>query len=282
VKTARAIIGFCIWVLLSSLFLSCNHPKDTVIAGVYDHKLYLSELQEVIPAGLNPADSVAFAQHYISQWIENHLLLHEAEKELSLHEKNFDKELQQYRNLLLINAYCEKIGQDSTLTQSSKEELASFLKSYGSGMEQREIVRLNYVKLPLSATKLAATLSTILFDNSRRNTEKKRIEQLCGDSIEYFIDDLTWLYLDEVQNELNIDELNNASPTSPYKQIETADGKWRYIVVLLDYRTRTDNLDENQRKAASEMLQQQKKSELIRERIHSLYEEADKQKKIAR
>jgi hypothetical protein len=268
--------------LLCSLFFGCNHPKDTVIAGVYDHKLYLSVLQEAIPAGLNAADSAVFTQHYITQWIEDQLLLHEAEKELSLQEKNFDKALQQYRNSLLINAYCKKIGQDTTQSQISKAELVAFMKSYSSGMEQREIVRLNYVKLPLSATKLATTLRAILFNNSRRDMEKKRIEQLCSDSIEYFIDDLTWLYLDEVQNELNIDELNNTSPASPYKQIETTDDKWRYLVVLLDYRTHTDNLNDNQTKIAAEMLQQQKKSELIRKKINSLYEEANRQKKIAR
>jgi hypothetical protein len=281
VKT-RSIIDFCIWLLLCSLFFGCNRPEDPVVAGVFDHKLYLSELQKVMPSGLNIVDSTDFAQHYITQWIEDQLLLHEAEKELSLQEKNFDKALQQYRNRLLINAYCEKIGQDTTQTPITKAELSAFMKSYSSGMEQREIVRLNYVKLPLSATKLATTLRAILFDNNRRNTEKGHIEQLCSDSIEYFIDDLTWLYLDEVQNELDIDELNNASPVSPYKQIETTSSKWRYIVVLLDYRTHTDNLNDNQTNAATEMLQQQKKSELIRKKINSLYEEANKQKKIAR
>ena len=276
------IANFCGLLLLCSLFFGCNRSKDTVVAGVYDRKLYLSELQEAMPAGLNSADSADFVQHYITQWIEDQLLLHEAKKELSLHEKNFDKALQQYQNRLLINAYCEKIGQDTMQMQINKAELEAFMKSYKSGMEQREIVRLNYVKLPLSATNLATTLRAILFDNNRRNTEKNRIEQLCGDSIEYFIDDLTWLYLDEVQNELNIDELHNANSNSPYKQIETRDKKWHYLVVLLDYRTHTNNLDDNQRKVAIKMLQQQKKSELIREKINSLYEEANKQKKIAR
>jgi hypothetical protein len=282
VKKRLSIIGFYGCLLLCSLFWGCNHPKDAVVAGVYDRKLYLSELQKVLPAGLTAADSTTFVQHYITHWIEDQLLLHEADKKLSMHEKNFDKELQKYHNQLLINAYCEKLSQDTAQMQIGKAELAAFMKNYNSGMEQREIVRLNYVKLPFSATKLATALRAILFDNSRRNMEKQRIEQLCGDSIEYFIDDLTWLYLDEVQNQLNIDELSNASPSSPYKQIETADGKWRYIVVLLDYRTHTGNLDETQTRAATEMLRQWKKSELIRSKINSLYEQASKQKKIAR
>ncbi|MDR1112609.1 MAG: hypothetical protein LBL18_02460 [Bacteroidales bacterium] len=281
-KKRLSIIGFYGCLLLCSLFWGCNHPKDAVVAGVYDRKLYLSELQKVLPAGLTAADSTTFVQHYITHWIEDQLLLHEADKKLSMHEKNFDKELQKYHNQLLINAYCEKLSQDTAQMQIGKAELAAFMKNYNSGMEQREIVRLNYVKLPFSATKLATALRAILFDNSRRNMEKQRIEQLCGDSIEYFIDDLTWLYLDEVQNQLNIDELSNASPSSPYKQIETADGKWRYIVVLLDYRTHTGNLDETQTRAATEMLRQWKKSELIRSKINSLYEQASKQKKIAR
>jgi hypothetical protein len=267
---------------LSSLFCGCNHPKDPVVAGVYNRKLYFSELQEMLPAGLTAADSAIFVQHYITHWIEDQLLLHEAHKELSLHEKNFDRALQKYRNQLLINAYCEKLSRDTTQLRISKAELATFMKTYSSGMEQREIVRLNYVKLPLSATKLTTALRAILFDNMRRNTEKQRIEQLCGDSIEYFIDDLTWLYLDEVQSELNIEELNNPTPFFPYKQIEATDSKWRYVVVLLDYRTHTDNLDETQTRAATEMLRQRKKSELIRDKIDSLYEQANRQNKIAR
>jgi len=276
--------NFCITVFLwlwCSLFLGCNYPKDVVVAGVYNYKLYLSELQKVMPSGLNVTDSADFAQHYIAQWIENHLLLHEAEKTLSLQEKNFDKAISQYYQQLLINAYCEKIGQDTTQIQIDKTELSAFLKSYSAGMEQREIVRLNYVKIPVSATKLATTLRAILFDNNRRITEKEHIEQLCSDSIEYFIDDFTWLYFDEVQNELNIEDITDFQ-TFPHKQIDKTDGKWRYFVVLLDYRTHVDNLDEIQRRAATEMLKQQKKSELIRHKINDLYEQANNQKQIAR
>ena len=60
-------------VILAALLPSCKafqsfiHDGE-VVAKLGDHKLYLSELEKVIPNGISPEDSLNLANLYINSW----------------------------------------------------------------------------------------------------------------------------------------------------------------------------------------------------------------------
>ena len=173
------------------------------MAQVYYHKLYESEILQNMPAGLSPADSISMVNDFIDKWVKEQLILHEAEKNLSPMEKNFDKQIDQYRNNLLVNAYYDKLVARSDTFNVTDEELEAFMKSFDKRYTiEKEIVKVNYVKL-LKNSPLLEIVKGILFDDARRTEEKESLMILLGDSIEYLLDDDTWLYLDDIQNEVN-------------------------------------------------------------------------------
>ncbi len=263
-----------VFLFLAAGLLSCG-PKDPVVAEAFHAKLYQSQLSELIPDSYNLADSTRLAQLLIEEWVRQQVLLHEALQVLPFGQQNFEKEMADYKNSLLINAYYNHLTSDTTLFRVSDEELEQFIKKYESRYTvNREIIKINYVKTAKNS-KIIKDLKELLFDDERRIEERQRIEELCADSIEYFLEDNTWLYLDDIQNEFPIEIKNKESILTQNKYIETEDQDYHYLIVFLDYKSqRTINETEEEIAAARMMLIQQKKQDYIQQKVDELYKKS--------
>lgn len=262
-------------ILLS--FASCKNKRDKVVAQVYYHKLYLSEVLENTPSGLSPEDSVALAHEYMDNWVKENLVLHEAEKKLSVREKNFDKKMEEYRNSLLINAYFDKLVSDTSNFKISQEELDAFTKNFDKRYTvDKDIVKLNYVKLSKNS-KLIAPVKAILFDESRRKGEQEALTKMLGDSVEYLLDDDTWLYLDDIRNEVPF-EVKESDLKSHHQYVDKTIAGNRYLLVILDYKNqRSVSETQEEMAAARMMLVNQRKRQFIEQHVNQLYEKALKE-----
>lgn len=273
---------FILLLCLLSLCLSSCKQKDTVVAEAYHAKLYLSQLAAQIPDSFSPADSAQLAQILIEDWIKQQIILHEAKQALPLKSQNFEKEIDEYKNTLLVNTYFNFLTSDSGQFTVSDDELEQFIKKYESRYTvNREIIKINYVKTARDS-KLIKELKELLFDDDQRTEEKQRIEELCADSIEYFLEDNTWLYLDDIQNEFPIEIKNKESILSQNKYIETEDSDYHYLIVFLDYKSRrTINETEEEIAAARMMLTQQKKQNFVNQKIEELVQKSMQSGQIA-
>lgn len=269
-----------LFLFLLCLLAGCRHD-DLVVAEVHNHKLYASEVGQLVPAGLSRADSADFAQHVIDDWIMEQVILAEAEKTLTVKEKIFDKELEEYRKTLLRNRYFEKITADAEKFKVSDEEVrAAIRQSKVNLVSDKEIVKINYVKLPRHAA-VRDELKEILFDDARRITEKERIAELCSDSIEYFITDDQWLFWEDIQLETGIALDKNSQRLDFPLTFEKVVNEDEYLIVILDFRSETTG-DESKDyfESVRTMLIQQKKNQFIQKRMKELYQEAEKKGKI--
>lgn len=260
-------------LLLLLLCSSCHRHEDKVMAQVYYHKLYESEVLKNMPTGLSPADSIALVNDFIDNWVREQLILHEAEKRLSPREKNFDRQLEEYRNNLLINTYFNKIISDTANVNITDEDLEAFMRSFDKRYTiEKEIVKVNYVKLPKKSP-LVEVVKGILFDKERRVEEKEPLMVLLGDSIEYLLDDEAWLYLDDIQNEVSFDF--SQEDVAQHKCIEKEIGDYHYLLVILDYKNQRSVSETNEEKAAARMmLLNQRKQQVIKQHVDQLYEKA--------
>ena len=271
---------FLLFLLPLCLLAGCRHD-DLVVAEVHNHKLYASEVGQLVPAGLSRADSADFAQHVIDDWIMEQVILAEAEKTLTVREKVFDKELEEYRKTLLKNRYFEKITADAEKFKVSDEEVRAAIRQTKVNLvSDKEIVKINYVKLPRHAA-VRDELKEILFDDARRITEKERIAELCADSIEYFITDDQWLFWEDIQLETGITLDKNSQRLDFPLTFEKVVNEDEYLIVILDFRAETTG-DESKDyfESVRTMLIQQKKNQFIQKRMKALYQEAEKKGKI--
>ncbi len=270
-------------LLLAVLSLaSCQQNRDKVVAQVYNHKLYLSEVESGLPSGLSPEDSVAMVKDYIDSWVKERLILHEAEHALSFREKNFDKQLEDYRRSLLINAYYDKLVSDTNKFGISDQDVEAFGRDFdGRYTVDKEIVKVNYVKLSENS-KLIAPVKAILFNENRRQEEKEQLTLLFGDSVEYMLDDNIWLYLEDVRAEVPFD-LKEGDLKSHHQYVDkTIDGNC-YLLVILDYKNqRAASETEEERAAVRMMLMNQRKRQFIENHINELYKKALKEGAVTR
>ena len=267
--------------LLLAVCTACRRNADPVVAQVYQYKLYASEVRQGMPVGLSQEDSLTLVRDYIDNWVKEKLVLHEAEKKLSPREKNFDKEMMDYRNSLLINRYYDKLWQrDTANNRVTDREISDFAHTLDSRYTvDKEIVRVNYVKLPAHSN-LLEPVKSLLFDESRRVDEKETLVAMLGDSIEYLLDDEAWLYLDDLQNEVAF-EIDASSAKGDNRRIEKEVGGQKVLLVILDYRSqRSVNETKEERAAAGMLLMNQRRTQFINQYVQDLYDKALKEGKI--
>lgn len=265
------------------LGVSCRRNADSVVAQVYQYKLYASEVQAGMPSGLSQEDSLALARDFIDNWVKEKLVLHEAERYLSPREKNFDREMSEYRNSLLAQRYLDKIWNEDTANVTvSDREITDFARSLDDRYTvEKEIVRVNYVKMPTHSDMLPS-VRDILFDEKKRVEQKDVLVNMLGDSIEYLLDDDEWLYLDDLQNEVAFQiDVQKLGDRVGALHIEKEVGENSVLLVMLDYRSqRSVNETKEERAAAGMLLMNQRRAQFVNQYLQELYDRALKEGKI--
>ncbi len=270
-------------IVLLIIGCACHRVDDFVVAEVYNQKLYHSEIQNLIPLGLTPSDSTQAVEKIVEEWLKQQILLHEADRILKAKEKNFDKELTQYRNNLLIQSYMKKITSDSARFSVTDKEVEQYMTRFGlGGTEEQYIVKLNYIKIS-SRSKIKQEVRELLFDKSNRIENRQKLKELCADSLEYFLDLNTWVPLNDIQYSLPVDVKSETfSPNNP-KNIEKCDDNFCYLIVLLDYRKQTMPVaTPEDRETIKAMLIQEKKNSFLDSHIEELYQKTIKDEMLVR
>lgn len=263
------------------LCASCRRNADPVVAQVYQYKLYSSEVQAGMPSGLSKEDSLVLVRDFIDNWVKEKLVLHEAEHRLSPREKDFDRELTEYRNSLLIQRYLDKIWMTDTANNTvSEQAISDFARSLDDRYTvEKEIVRVNYVKMPTRSDKLPL-VKEILFNEDQRVAKKEALVTMLGDSIEYLVDDDEWLYLDDLQNEISF-QIDMQKYSGSVMRVEKEVGENTVLLVILDYRSRRSvNETKEERAAAGMLLTNQRRTQYVNQYIQELYDRALKEGKI--
>jgi len=263
--------------LLITVFIavSCN-KKDRVVAEVFHQKLYLSEIQQQLPDNLSEEDSILLCQKLIDQWVTKQVVLNAAKQELSISEQAFAKELQDFKDNLLMNAYFDKITSDTSLFQVTDTEVRQYMHQYSYHYAvEREIIKLNYIRLS-KHSKIEKSIRDIFFNDNKRISLRPQLIKMCADSIEYFMDDETWLYLDEISKELPETFITQLSLNSNVQHIVVSDDTYDYLIVKFDYHTKHVKGDlQDELESAKAMLIQKKKSDYIKQRIQELKNEIE-------
>jgi hypothetical protein len=140
------------FLLLLSI-LSCSylgrHEKIT-IAKVGEEVLYLSDIQSVLPKDIAQEDSLLLAEDYTNRWIRNKLLIKKAQENLTIAQKDLAKEVEEYRNSLIIYRYQEELMLEKMDTTISDQEISAYFEDNRENfILSSDIVKFIYIKIPM-------------------------------------------------------------------------------------------------------------------------------------
>lgn len=139
---------FCMFTLGACKALSSFIHDGEVIAKVGNHKLYRSDLEGYVPAGLSPEDSASLALKYIDSWASDQLFVDIAEQKLSKNEKDVSKELELYKQSLLKFRYEQRYVNERLDTLVTEEEISDYYESHKEKFKlSSPIVKVRFLKI---------------------------------------------------------------------------------------------------------------------------------------
>ncbi|MBW6499466.1 MAG: hypothetical protein K0B09_13835 [Bacteroidales bacterium] len=279
-KYLRSIFfGLLIMVSAAGMFLtSCQRPAplsgEQAVARVNNAFLYKSDLKHLLPVNTSPADSALIVQRYVENWVRQQVFLNEALRNLSSENMNFERQIEEYRNSLIIFSYENHLVEQQLDTLVTEKQLAEYYEKNKADFRLRNnIVKVNYVKLPLDAPDLAQFRR--LF-RSADPEETGLLEDYCmQNAATYFIDSDTWLIFGELLRELPLQVSSAENYLRSNRFVELSDNHFRYFINFIDYQLvgsvsplafERDNI--------KSIILNRRKHELINQKRNQFYQEA--------
>jgi hypothetical protein len=226
------------FIFLLILLASCTFLKkktERVLARVHDEYLYESDLKGVVPEGTTATDSITLTKNYIDSWVRKKLLIHQAESNLADNQKDFTRQLEEYRSSLVVYAYENELVRQKLDTLVSDEEIeAYYQENSGNFLLKDNIVQLQYIKLPKDASNINAFKKLLRADDP---ASRERLSKLCEkNAVDYFLDDQNWLLFTDVLKEVPVKTYNREEYLKNHTDIEYYDSAYAYLIRIRDFK----------------------------------------------
>lgn len=146
-KIITHILVFTVAAVFTACGFFSGNSNEEVIARVGDHYLTEEMLYESISLkGVD--DSSTLIENYIDSWVKEQLLIQKAMQNLSTDEVNFEKQLESYRNSLIIYTYENKLVEQKLDTSVSDADVDQYYQENKSNFDLNErLYKGRYIKL---------------------------------------------------------------------------------------------------------------------------------------
>jgi len=277
----RTIFSFLILIVIIG---SCGKPgfnrSDQVLARVYDSYLYVTDLGSLIPEGTSAADSVIFVRSYVENWIKDHLLLYQAEKNLTNEQKNFEPQLKDYRNSLIVYKYESELINQNLDTLVENREIEEYYYDNQKNFQLKDnIVQAVYVKIKSDSPKIRKILQ---YAKSDKQSDRDSLESNCMRYAEDFqIIDHEWITFDDLLDRLPLEVYNQESFLRNNSFIQVTEEDYTFLANILDYRLSESlsPLSQEYNNIKSIILNLRKRA-LIKQMHQKIYDEALKKEEF--
>ena len=229
-----ALIGIVFLMLLGGCDYFQKNSKEVVVAECYGKYLYESDLVGIVPENTPIMDSIQRVSNFIDSWIKRQVLVHQAEINLNKEELNLKKQLEEYRNSLVIYAYESQLINQKLDTVISEDEIADYYEQNKEDFQLRStMVRVAYVILKEDC-KQKADFKKLLSDPDTLLLQNIDI-QATYYAVKSNVDVDKWVRLDELTNIIPIEIFNAESFLKKKKFVCFDMNEYTYMVRFVDY-----------------------------------------------
>jgi hypothetical protein len=239
-KIKYKLIISCSLLVISYSMTSCkyfkkNNNSDIVVAKAYDYLLTTSELTGIIPKSTSPKDSLKIIKDYIDNWFRQKTLLHKAIQNLSKKQMDFSRQIEDYRNSLIIYKFENELIRQSLDTSVTDKEIETYYNNNSNDFELKDnIVKVLYVKTNL---KDPINKKIKVLYKSERENDKKELTELCSrHAVNSFLEEDKWLLFNDLLKEIPIETYDQAKYLKNHRLIEFQDSAYSYFVNIKGFR----------------------------------------------
>ena len=206
-----------------------------MLARVHDEYLYESDLKGITTPGMVAKDSLAITKSYIENWVRQKLVIHQAEENLSEAQMDFSRQLENYKNSLIIYEYENALIRQNLDTLITDEEIQNYYDvNQQNFLLKDNIIQMQYVKLQLKSKNLNQFKKLL---SSNTPDDKNKLSDLCEKQAEdYFLDDQNWLLFSDLLKQIPIKTYNQEDFLKNHRDLEYQDSMFIYLVRFKDFK----------------------------------------------
>jgi hypothetical protein len=131
----KLVISVGILLVLGSCNSSLTNDNGNELARVGDEYLYESDVVGLVPENTSTHDSIMMVRNYIDNWVRTRLMIEQAKKNLVIQKLNLDKQLEKYRNSLIIYHYETELLQQKLDTLVVEDEIEKYYNEHLADFE---------------------------------------------------------------------------------------------------------------------------------------------------
>ncbi len=253
-----------------------NADNETVVARVGDTYLYLEDLKAQMPEHYKAADSSQLSQAIVNQWVQEQLLIQQAEDQLPDSLQDFEKQLNVYRNSLLIHTFKQKwiaLHLDTVVDAQDIEEF--YLSHQKEFLLKQNIIRFAYVKVPIMDVALDS-ISYLVQNITDTTIDRMRLESICAQrGYDNFLNTEQWTALDKVARRIPLEMYNQETFLKNNHFIRIKDYPFWHIIHITDFKITEDISPlEFERGRIKNIIIQQRENQLLKKLSSDIYNNA--------
>lgn len=210
------------------------------VARIYDHYLYRSDIEDIVPKGLKGDDSISFVQNYINVWARNELMVYKAEYNLTEQEKRFEEKIEKYRQDLLKYAYLEKYIQENLDTNISAGAIRKYYNQNRDNFLLKEnILKFRYLIVPTDAPELEE-MAPLFF--SQDSLDLLKLEEYALSYGRFFsFGDTAWVSFDRFNDLIPVQTYNQQKFLEENRNIKLENNGLLYLAEIEDYKIKDNS-----------------------------------------
>jgi hypothetical protein len=240
----RHIGALVVTICLSVFLQSCDFIQKSLSSGgetsgepvarVFESYLYKKDLQNIVPAGTDSLDSISLVKSHIQSWVETQLLVHRAELNLNEQQKNFEKQLEEYKKNLIIYTYEQALIGQNLNTQVSDAEIETYYNNHRSNFELKDYVVLaRWVKADIKAPKLKKVFKSL---QTKSEKDETFLEDFCYQFASSCQMEKTWMYFNEFTEVVPLKTLNIEDFLRANKVFQIEGEQFVWMVEIEEYK----------------------------------------------
>ncbi len=282
IKINKIIIGFLLMFVVSCDYLEQFKKNDEqsdeiVVASVGEEKLYVSDIERVVPNKITTKDSLIFVKSYVTSWAKQQILLQKAEENISeIEDKKINELVKKYRQSLYVNGYKERLIKQQLDTVVSENEITEYYEKNKSNFRLTEdIFQLKYI---VFGKKFVDKKETIKKFKSSKQEDLDDLELNLLNYKDYRLNDDKWISYQKVLTKIPpFRQEKKQNLLRKTKFIQKEDSLSVYLVAINDVLKRNDVAPMSYVvPKIKELIMHKRKFELIRDIEKTLIDDAIK------
>lgn len=231
--TGWIIPGMVVFVLTGCSWWSGSSDEEYV-AKVDDKTYSLRDLQSQLPAGMTKQDSLSRVNDILTRWIKKELMLKMAEDNLDESQRDLTKELEEYRNSMLVHRYQQQLLSQKMDTVLTEADIRRYYDLYPDKFKlDYNIVKAVYVEVPKAVAKPEQIRRWMQENSTRSMSELETYSFQFASKFDHFNND--WVDFNTILARIPVPKAEPEQLLRVSKIHEFSDLNNSYFVMINDY-----------------------------------------------